>query len=69
MFTNTNPIMSALGEMGIYPATIYSGNMILAPGLGTLDQDGVLMEEPTRLAVRALVRATEIVCKAAGLEP
>lgn len=69
MFADTNPIMSALGEMGIYPATIYSGNMILAPGLGTLDQDGVLMEEPTRLAVRALVRATEIVCKVAGLEP
>ncbi len=69
MFTNTNPIMSALGHVGIYPATIYSGNMILAPGLGTLDENGELMEEPTRLAVRALVRSTEIVCKAAGLQP
>lgn len=67
MFSNTNPIMSALEEMGVYPATIYSGNMFLAPGLGNLDEDGELIEENTRLAVRALVRATEIVCKHADL--
>jgi hypothetical protein len=67
MFANTNPIMSALDEMGIYPATIYSGNIIMAPGLGNLDGDAELLEEPTRLAVRALVRAMEIVCKQAGL--
>lgn len=67
MFANTNPIMSALEEMGVYPATVYSGNMFLAPGLGNLDKDGELIEENTRLAVRALVRATEIVCKYAGL--
>ena len=68
LYGNTNPISSALDEMGIYPATIYSGNMFLGPGMGTLDEDGDLMEEPTRLAVRGLVRATEIVCKYAGLQ-
>jgi hypothetical protein len=68
MFANTNPIMSALDEMGIFPATIYSGIMFLTPGLGNLDEDDELMEEPTRLAVRALVKATEIVCKYAGLK-
>ena len=67
MFANTNPIMAALAEMGVNPATIYSGNMILAPGLGTVDSEGKLMIEPTRLAVKALVRATEIVCAHAGL--
>jgi hypothetical protein len=67
LYGNTNPIASALDAMGIYPATIYSGNMFLGPGLGTLDENGDLMEEPTRLAVRGLVRATEIVCKYADL--
>lgn len=67
MYTNTNPIMSALDEMGVYPATIYTGNSFISPGLGTLDEDGELIEEDTRLAVRALVRALEIVCKYAGL--
>ena len=46
---------------------MYSGNMVIAPGLGTLDEDGELKEEPASLAVIALVRATEIVCKHAGL--
>ena len=59
--------MAAFFEMGITPATIYSCNMVIAPGLGTIDEDGELMEEPARLAVKALVRATEIVCKHAGL--
>lgn len=68
MYTNTNPIMSALDEMGVFPATIYTGNSFVSPGLGTLDEDGALIEEDTRLAVRALVRAIEIVCKYAGLD-
>ena len=68
MYTNTNPIMSALDEMGVFPATIYTENSFLSPGLGTLDEDGALKEEDTRLAVRALVRAIEIVCKHAGLD-
>jgi hypothetical protein len=67
MFANTNPIMSALDEMGIFQAAIYSGNMFFAPGLGNLDENDELMEERTRLAVRALVKALEIVCKYAGL--
>lgn len=59
--------MSALDEMGVYPATIYSGNSFISPGMGTVDEEGELIEEDTRLAVRALVRAKEIVCKHAGL--
>ncbi len=67
LFADSNPIGSAMDEMGIHPATIYSGNMFLGPGMGTLADNGELIEEPTRLAVRALVRATNIVCKHAGL--
>lgn len=67
LYGNTNPIASAQDAMGIYGAMVYSGNMLLGPGMGTLDENGDLMEEPTRLAVRGLVRATEIVCKYAGL--
>ena len=58
--------MAALFEMEISPARINSGNMIIAPELGTNDEDGEL-EEPASLAAKALVRATEIVCKHTGL--
>lgn len=67
MVANTNPIASAMEEMGIYPGTIYSGNMFLGPGLGTLDGNADLNEEYTRLGVKGLVKCVEIVCKHAGL--
>jgi len=40
--------MAAIFEMGITPARILSGNMITAPGLGTLDEDGESVEESAR---------------------
>ena len=68
LFIKAHPIASALEEMGIYPALIYSGNIFLGPGLGTLDENAELNEEFASLGVRSLVRAVEIVCKYAGLE-
>ena len=68
MFANTNPMIVALDEMGVgLGATIYSGNMFLTPGLGTLDEEGDLITENASLAAQALVRAVEITCKYAGL--
>ncbi len=67
LFANTNPMTSAQEEMGVFPATIYSGNMFLGPGLGTLDENAELNEEYSRLGVKALVKSAEIVCKYASL--
>jgi len=67
LWANTNPIVSAQVEMGVEPATIYSGKIFLSPGLGTLDEDGQLIEEYARLGAKSLVKALEIVCKHAGL--
>ncbi|MFQ6671706.1 MAG: hypothetical protein ACE5KY_00250, partial [Candidatus Tectimicrobiota bacterium] len=67
LFANTNPIVSAQEEMGVFPSTIYSGNMFLGPGLGTLDENAELNEEYARLGIKALVKSVEIVCKYAGL--
>lgn len=67
LYANTNPILLATEAMGVEPATIYAGSMLLNPGLGLLDRDGGLIDERAELAARALVKATEIVCKHAGL--
>ncbi len=66
-YAGTNAIASAQEVMGVTPATIYAGNMFLAPGLGTLDKNAELNEEYARLGVKSLVRSVEIVCKYAGL--
>jgi len=63
LFAGTNLIMEATAMMGVHPATIYSGNIFLAPGLGTLDEEGNFIEENARTAVKALVKAIEIVYK------
>jgi hypothetical protein len=67
LWANTNPIVSAQVEMGVEPATIYSGKIFLSPGLGTLDEEGQLIEEYARLGAKSLVMALAIVCKHAGL--
>ena len=67
LYANTNPIMLATEAMGIDPATIYNCNMLLTPGLGTLDADGELNAEYATLAVKALVKSVEIVYEYAGL--
>jgi hypothetical protein len=66
-FTNTNLIVSCLGEMGVFPPQIYGGNIQLTSGLGDTDEDGNLIEENIRVAIRALVRSLNIVCKYADL--
>ncbi len=66
-FSDTNPIVLANEAMGVAPATVYSGNMFITPGLGTIDQHGDLIEEHAWLAAKALVRSMEIVCDAAGI--
>ncbi len=67
LYTNTNPILLATEAMGVEPATIYAGSMLLNPGLGLLDRDGQLIDERAGVAARCLVKATEIVCRHAGL--
>lgn len=63
----TNPIPVAMEEMGVSPATVYAGNMFITPGMGTLDDDGELIEDYARLSAQALVRSMEIVCETAGV--
>ena len=67
LYADSNPILLATAAMGVEPATIYAGNMLLNPGLGLLDRDGELIAERAELAANALVKSVEIVCRHAGL--
>ncbi|MFX1283078.1 MAG: hypothetical protein ACFFB5_05450 [Promethearchaeota archaeon] len=68
MFSNTNPIIVALDEMGVgLGATVYSGNIFLTPGLGTLDEEGDLIKENAIIIAKSLLKSIEITCKYADL--
>jgi hypothetical protein len=47
--------------MGIATCLCDDGNISISPGFGTCDENGQLIEENMRYAVKALVRAIEII--------
>lgn len=67
MYSGTNILQSGLSQMGIIPTIAYDANIFISPGLGTTDEDGNLIEDRMRLAIRGLVKLIEIVAKYAGL--
>ncbi|MGI5840003.1 MAG: hypothetical protein ACOX8W_10125 [bacterium] len=67
MYSGTNLFQAGLSVMGIIPTVAYDANIFISPGLGTTDEDGQIVEEKAKLAVRGLVRAIEIVSRHAGI--
>lgn len=67
MYAGSNIFQTGCAQMGVIPTVAYDGNIYISPGLGTCDENGQLVDEKMRYAVRALVRLIEITCKHAGL--
>jgi hypothetical protein len=67
MYSGTNIFQTGMMQMGIIPTIAYDGNIFISMGLGTLDEEGNLMENETRLIVKAQVELIKIVCKHAGV--
>ena len=67
LYANTNAMDAVLVAMGQSPATIYSGNVLIGPGLGMTDRQGQLIPEVARAALRGLVKSFDIVARHGGL--
>ncbi|MCE5208643.1 MAG: hypothetical protein LLG42_10085 [Chloroflexi bacterium] len=67
MYAGTNLIQFGLSQMGLMPTITFDGNIWVSNGLGNVDEDGRLLEVPTRLALRGLFKMIEIVSRYAGL--
>lgn len=67
MYSNTNLFQTGIAQMGVIPTVAYDGNIYMSTGLGTTDENGALLEKETRWAVRAVVKAIEIVSEFAGI--
>lgn len=66
MYSGTNILQSGMAQMGVIPTIAYDANIFISPGLGTCDENGQIVEEKMRFAVKALVRLMEIVGKYSG---
>jgi len=64
--SGSNIISAGLDQMGIMPSGANDGTICLSPDMGTTDEKGNLLPEPTRYAVKGLVRILEIIGKHAG---
>jgi hypothetical protein len=59
--------LQATRAMGLMPTLTHGGSIFVGHGFGTVDDEGNLIEERMRLAVKALVKIIEIICRHAGL--
>ena len=67
MYAGSHLLQAGCSQMGIIPTIAYDANIFISPGLGTCDEDGQLIEERARYAVRGLVALMNIVAKYAGI--
>ncbi len=67
MYAGSHLLQAGCSQMGIIPTIAYDANIFISPGLGTCDEDGQLIEERARYAVRGLVARMNIVAKHAGI--
>jgi len=67
MYGGTNIFQEGIGAMGMIPTIAYDGNILVSTGLNTLDDQGNLIEENVRLAIRGLIALINITCKYAGI--
>ena len=67
MYSGSHVLQVGMSQMGVIPTIAYDANLFISPGLGTTDEDGKLIDDRARLAVRATFKLVEIVCRHAGL--
>jgi len=65
-YAGSELLMNCIIRMGVVPTITYDGNIFISPGMGTADEDGNLLEEPMRHAVRAVAKSLEIIGKYSG---
>ena len=66
MYAGSHLIQVGLSQMGVIPTIAYDGNIFISPGQGTCDDDGNLIPDKARLAVKALFSLMNIIGKYSG---
>ncbi len=66
MYAGSHLLQVGLAQMGIIATIAYDGNIFISPGQGTCDDEGYLVEDRMRLAIKGLVALMEIVGRHAG---
>jgi len=65
-YAGSELLMNCIARMGVIPTITYDGNIVISPGMGTVDGSGNLLEEKMRVAVKAVAKSMEIIGKYSG---
>jgi len=67
MYAGSNLLQMAMPAMGFVPGLLaYDGNIVMAPGVGTTDENGQVVESRMRPLVRCLVKAMDVIAGYVG---
>lgn len=67
MYAGSHILQNSMSQMGLVPTIAYDANIMVSNGVGNLDEEGKLLESPTRMMVRAMFKAVEIISRTAGV--
>ncbi len=67
MYAGSHILQNCMSQMGMVPTIAYDANIMVSNGIGNIDEEGKLLEKPTRMSVRAMFKSIEIICKYAGI--
>jgi hypothetical protein len=67
MYAGTQVLQNCMSSMGLIPTIAYDGNIYISNGIGNIDEEGNLIETPTRLSVKACFKSVEVICRYAGI--
>lgn len=67
MYSGSHILQNCMSHMGMIPTIAYDGNIYISNGVGNIDEEGRLLEKPTRMAVKAMFKAIEIISRYAKL--
>ena len=67
MYSGSHILQNCMSHMGMIPTIAYDANIMVSNGVGNLDEEGRLLEAPTRLMLKAMFKSIEIISRYAGL--
>ncbi len=67
MYAGSQILQNCMSQMGLVPTIAYDGNIYISNGIGNIDEEGALIELPTRLSVKAMFKSIEVICRYAGM--
>lgn len=63
MYAGSHLLQNCMSHAGLVPTIAYDANIFISNGVGNINEEGQLIEAPTRMAVKSMFKSVEIICR------